>query len=353
MKQAIPDNPRHILLVRLSAIGDIVMASGLPGQLKNRWPNAKITWLCQPECASLLRHHPDVDQVICWQRGEWSKAWSKGNLPALYRLVREFRKDCKACQFDLVIDLQGLLKSALLASFSGAPHRIGLGRAEGAGFLYKESYERNLGDTQMIGSEYRYLANQLGADKDAYRMQLHPDPAAAERTAQLVDQAGGQGQYLVFCPFTTRPQKHWFNSHWRELAGIFEHTYGLPILVLGGPADIEAATQLCDGTRLKNWAGKTNLLQASEIIRHSRGVVGVDTGLTHMGHAARVPTLALFGSTCPYLNPDNPAGKVVYLDMHCAPCRRKPTCGGRFDCLRDISAEMAAQQFAPLLKVSR
>lgn len=345
-----PD-PSHILVVRLSAIGDILMASGLPSLLKQRWPACEITWLCQPECASLLQHSPDVDHILTWARRDWQQAWQKKQLGKLGQQMRAFRKDCLERQFDLAVDLQGLFKSALLTRLSGAPRRVGLGTGEGAGFFYTQRFGRNLGNPALIGSEYRYLAEQLGLDSGNYRMQVHTEARNQQEAQDLTAKSGATEQgYFVFCPFTTRPQKHWFEAHWKELGDLFETRLQLPVLVLGGPADQKAAQQLCDGTPMHNLAGETNLLDAYELIRGSRGVIGVDTGLTHMGHAARVPTLSLFGSTCPYRNPDNPNGRVLYLDLHCAPCKRNPTCDGRFDCMQQITPQMAMDNFLPLLE---
>jgi len=90
---------------------------------------------------------------------------------------------------------------------------------------------------------------------------------------------------------------------------------------------------------LINLAGKTSLLEAIAIIDSSTAVIGVDTGLTHIGIAKDKPTVALFGSTRPYLNPDSDKARVIYEDMSCAPCRRNPTCNGQFTCMRNLTAE--------------
>lgn len=345
--------PKRILLVRLSAIGDILMASGLPEQLKQIWPECHVSWLCQPESASLLTDNPWVDDVIPWDRKEWQLTWSKGQIPQLVRLVSGFRKAQKNRRFDLAIDLQGLLKSAILTRWSHADYRIGLGDAEGAAFLYSKQFPRDLGNTRIIGSEYRYLAEQLGAEQSAYRMHLGIDENSRERADKLLSRQVGESEYLVFCPFTTRPQKHWFDSHWRELAERMQQRYRLPIIILGGPADRSKADLLCGSSWMQNLAGKTSLPEAGHIISKCRGLIGVDTGLTHMGHAARVPTLSLFGSTCPYIDPDNPTGKVIYLGLNCSPCRRNPTCNGQFDCLRDITPERVINEFSSLPEISR
>ena len=85
--------------------------------------------------------------------------------------------------------------------------------------------------------------------------------------------------------------------------------------------------------------GKTTLLESAALVSGAQLVIGVDTGLTHMGWAFSVPTIALFGSTFPYRAPEGLRGEVLYRDMACSPCRRKPTCGGSFDCLGDITVE--------------
>ncbi|RTL30285.1 MAG: lipopolysaccharide heptosyltransferase, partial [Rhodocyclaceae bacterium] len=78
-------------------------------------------------------------------------------------------------------------------------------------------------------------------------------------------------------------------------------------------------------------------------------LVGVDTGLTHMGTALARPTVAIFGSTRPYLNTGRPTGSVIWLGLECSPCRRRPTCGGKFTCLRDITPAMVLEQAQAML----
>lgn len=89
--------------------------------------------------------------------------------------------------------------------------------------------------------------------------------------------------------------------------------------------------------------GKTSLTAAAAIIERSQLLIGVDTGLTHMGHAAQIPTAALFGSTRPYLETGLASSHVIYHAMECSPCKRNPTCGGRFDCLRSITPDEVMQ----------
>ena len=340
--------PRHILIIRLSAIGDIVMASPLPSALRNRFPDARISWLCQPECADLVAHHPDVDQVIAWPRKEWQNLWRQGAVLELWQTYRKMSRALHAQKIDLVLDLQGLLKSGLLAHATGAKHRISLGGSEGSRYLMTQVVPRDKGDTSLIGSEYRYLAQQLGCNTDDFSMNVEAGSGAAASAAALVESQGISGKWMVICPFTTRPQKHWINAHWRDLAAKMIERWGFPVLMLGGPGDRAAAAELCSGTGIVNLVGKTSLLEATALIAGSVGLVGVDTGLTHIGHSKGIPTLALFGSTRPYTHTAQVSSKVLFRDMACAPCRRHPTCDGRFDCMRDLTPEAAITALASI-----
>lgn len=115
---------------------------------------------------------------------------------------------------------------------------------------------------------------------------------------------------------------------------------GLTPVLLGGSADREAARQIADGVpSIVDLVGQTSLAEAAALIRHAGAVIGVDTGLTHMGIAFARPTIAIFGSTCPYSVTGRDNARVIWLGLACSPCRRKPTCGGAWTCLRDISAE--------------
>ena len=340
---------RSVLIVRLSAIGDVVMASPLPTAIKKTYPEAKVTWLCQPECKELLIHHPDVDQVITWRKNDWRALWKKGHLLQLNREIRRLKNRLRAENFDLALDLQGLLKSGYLAWLSGAEKRVSLGASEGSHLLVHQVMSRNGGDQDLIGSEYRFLAEQLGYDTSIFEMTLGLS-SESFASAQSRAQNSFGAEFFVICPFTTRPQKHWFDDYWKTTAAQLLEQWNLPVVMLGGPADVDAACEICRDTEIINLTGQTSLQEAAALIGQSRGVIGVDTGLTHMGHAMKVPTLALFGSTRPYLKTGLESSKVIYLNRHCAPCRRNPTCGGTFDCLREITPKRVMDEFALLYK---
>lgn len=329
--------PRRILLVRTSAIGDIVFASPLVAALRRAFPDAFIAWLVQPECRPLLEHHPDLDEVIVWPLGEWRALWRQRRLRELAGAVRAFRGLLKSHRFDLALDLQGLLKSGLLTRISGARERIGLGSREGSRYLMTRVVPRG-GDSKRIGSEYLYLAETLGLPVEGFPMAVHYGPQESAFARDMIDARGLGGGYAVLCPFTTRPQKHWFERRWAQLADRIQCDLGLSAVLLGGPGDKEAAGRIRDLARKEpiDLAGTTTLLEAAAMIDRSALLVAVDTGLGHMGIAFGRPSLLLFGSTCPYLDTTSPNARVLYHRMDCSPCKRKPTCHGAYTCMKSI-----------------
>ncbi|EWS54576.1 glycosyltransferase family 9 protein [Methylibium sp. T29] len=98
---------KRILIVRLSAIGDVVMASGLIPALRALHPEARIAWLVEPAAAPLLAHNPRLDEVIVWPRAEWQQLWRARRYAELWRRFCAFRRALRAQRFDLALDTQG------------------------------------------------------------------------------------------------------------------------------------------------------------------------------------------------------------------------------------------------------
>lgn len=332
---------KSILVVRLSAIGDIVFASPLIAALRRRWPEARIAWLVQPECAALLDRHPDLDAVIVCPLRHWQRLWRERRYRELWAGIRTLRANLREHDFDLALDLQGLLKSGLLTWLSGARERIGLGSREGSQWLMTRRLPRG-GESKRIGSEYRFLAESLGLPvADGFRMAVHYGEAEAAFAESVIARESLANGYAVFCPFTTRPQKHWIEERWARLAYRVRDELGLVPVLLGGPGDREAARRIADAAddQLIDLTGQTSLTEAAALIERAALLIGVDTGLSHMGIAFETPSLLLFGSTCPYLDTTRANARVLYHPQPCSPCKRRPTCDGRFDCMRAIEAD--------------
>lgn len=335
--------PTNVLLVRLSARGDIVFSSPMVRAFRRTFPGARITWLAESHTRNLIEHHPELDEVLVWDRNAWKKLAKERKFVTLFREAKAFVTELRKRRFDLAVDMQGLLRSGIMTFLSGAPVRIGLRPKEGSQLFMTAVVDRNRsqGDRAKISSEYLYLAQQLGLDTSEFSMEV---PLAQEDRAfvdRWIQEEGLEDGYVVAIPFTTRPQKHWFEDRWAELLDRVESELGLPTVILGGPGDEEALERIRGMTRSRplSLVGRTSLTQAAAAIERASLVVGVDTGLSHMGIAFDRPTVTIFGSNIPYTDPPTDRAKVLVHWLECSPCKGSPTCNGEFTCLRLISVD--------------
>lgn len=326
----------NILIIRTSAIGDVIMASPLVLALKKKYPNSKISWLAEPHISELIEHNPDIHQVIPIPKSEFKQLWQNKNWFTLAAKIRAKSTELKQQNFDLVVDVQGLFKSGIWAKLSGAKRRVGFKSKEGSALLLSEAISKPADDPD-ISSEYKTMAQYLGCPTSQFEMNVHvPEVAQTTVTCKLLELQ--LSNYVAICPFTTRAQKHWFDDYWQKLAEQFFKVFGLRTLIVGGPADKTHAQKIVgDRQYMFDVCGELGLLESIELLSRANITIGVDTGMTHGSIAKGTPTIALFGSTRPYLNTFAQQSEVLYLNKSCSPCRRRPTCGGEFSCLRDIT----------------
>jgi len=341
---------RRILIIRLSALGDVVMASPMIGVIRRAYPQGYLAWLVEPAAAELLRHHPGLDEVIEWPRGRWEELLRGGRVLALRGEICRFASLLRSRSFHLALEGTGLLKGRFLAFLSGAPERIGFRSQEPGEFLMTRLISRDSADGR-IGSEYLQLMDTLGLPADPFRMEVPLAPAAGDGARRLLLAQGITGPYAVLCPFTTRTQKHWPEERWATLAMAVEKDFGLTVVVLGGLGDRIKSKRLRETTpgRMIDLTGRTTLSESAAVLAGASLVIGVDTGLTHMGVAFERSTVALFGATRPYLDAGTPRARVLYHPYPCSPCRRRPTCEGRFPCMHAIETDEVLRAVRSLL----
>lgn len=321
------------------------MSSHLAEGLRRTYPDARIYWLAEPQVVPLLAHHPALDAVIEWPKLRWKELFRKKQLVTLFKEARGFVARLRKERFTLAIDAQGLLRTRILAWASGAGERVGFDSREAGKALMTTVISKG-DDDSLMGSEYFHLLQHLGAETGNLGQSIALQQATYDEAAETLAGCGIEGPYLVFAPFTTRPQKHWFEEQWVQLAQEIALRVALPVVWLGGPGDMQTAQTLANRGGGVNLAGKTRLNTAAAIIARSSLLVGVDTGLTHMGSAFRIPTVALFGSTCPYTVTRSPNTTVLYHHMSCSPCRRSPICDGRHDCMAAITVDEVMEAVA-------
>ncbi len=358
----LPDSPRAILLVRLTARGDVLLASPVVEALRRRYPQAHIAWAVESHARSMIEHHEDLDEIIVWDRAGWKAMIRAGRWRELRRAFRELRRRLRAPGFDVALDLQGLLRSGWVAWLSGAPLRIGLGSKEGSRVLMTGTVPRYGTGPGSTSLQYPYFAGALGLPNDASSLHLALSDAEERFVQRFVAESGLSSGYAALAPFTTRPQKHWFEDRWGALAARICHQLGLPVVILGGPADRDAAGRIArlaaecihgraavqtgDGNAgvrsqaaVIDLTGRTRLGEAAAVVKHARLFVGVDTCLTHVSVAFRRPSVLLFGSNIPYRGAPHERARIALELQPCAPCGNHPTCGGEFRCMRALGID--------------
>ncbi len=341
---------KRILIIRPSSIGDVVMASPLIQSLKELFPQAYLAWLADPSVIDLLENNPYLDRVICWPKQLWKELARNGHIIKLSGRLIELTRQMRQQRFDLALDAQGLLRSRLLARLSGAPERVGFESREPGNFLMTRIISRGP-DSKHMSSEYYHLARHLGSTSSEFRPKVVLKKTDYLNAKDRLRIDGLNYQYIVMCPFTTRRQKQWFNDRWASLAEMLFSRFNLPVIILGGVDDITEGRKIQNQThtRLYDYCGKTTMGESAAIIDMAYAVIGIDTGLTHLGSAFERPTIAIFGATCPYLSTESPYTVVLYSKHICSPCKRRPTCNDAFSCMQDISVDMVLDTFFNLI----
>lgn len=334
----------RILIVKLSAIGDVIMTTPVAKALRAAFPGAYIAWVVEPKSRDILIGNPYLDEVIVWDRPA-DLSWNPLSVAATWKSLRALSRELRAKRFDVAVDLQGLLRSALVARSSGAKHVVGFGNGrEGSTRFYTHLYP--LSGTGMRGPQ-RYLdaLKLLGVHTTDTEMcvSVGDDDRACAR--KLLDEerercVPGSRLIAALVPATTWPQKHWTEEGWAGLAdGLISRYNALPVF-LGAPADVELVGRvrgLMTGSP-GDAVGRTTLKQAGAVLEQADLVFGVDTGLLHMSIALGRPTIGIFGPTSWRHHMRGDALSVVVKEMDCMPCIRHPTCTD-YACMKAITAE--------------
>lgn len=338
--------PQKILIIRLSAIGDNVMASPLIRAFNRKFPAAKIDWLVQPESEPLITHHPGLNRSIVWPTKRFKKLLKAKKMITLHREWWAAMNKVRREKYDWIVDTQGLLKSGIIAALSGARYKIGLGAREGCQWVIHDNVPKIHGKPR-ISSEYMDLAEFLELPVDPFDMEIPSSKESENSMSAWIEENKLSNGFICICPFTTRPQKHWIENHWVEFIKTWWEATHTPCVMLGGPGDKQASHAIESAVRapeaLINLAGEKflSIPDASTLISKSKLLVGVDTGMTHMSIAHKRPTVCIFGSTVPYTETGQKNINIHFKDLECAPCRKHPTCDGRFDCMKQLeSAEI-------------
>lgn len=353
MRDSTVPEPQSILIVKLSAIGDVVTCSPVAQALRERFPAAHLAWAVTPGCAPIARANPCVDEVVEIDLAGVERHWRAGRFIGAWRAAGAIKARLRQQRYDVAIDCQGLLKSAVVSWLSGARRRIGPRPArEGSGLFLTELVPWP--KTPATRAE-KYLAvcAPLGIDPRQRRPVLAvPEADRAGAGAFLRGYGLGDAEpYVALCVRSSVPQKDWVWERWGELADRIQAALGMRSVLIAGPESRAGSAQLhaAYASAPIPAAGQTGLLQSAAIVQGARGMIGLDTGLSWVALSADVPAVFLYGSTPYHSLRDEPLTRVVSHPFPCSPCHRRPTCDRRYDCMAAITVDEALAGLRALL----
>jgi lipopolysaccharide heptosyltransferase I len=319
----------RILIVKLSSLGDLFHALPAVHGLKTGL-NAGIDWVTQDEYAGLVRCFVDVDSVISLPRRRLpARITGKDGLASGLRQLR-------ACEYDMIVDLQGLLKSAIVGRLARGRRRIGPSfRREGSGLFYSEvacgrDRSRHAVDRNM--DVLRHL--ELGQIEPCFPVRF-PD-----RTLDI------DRPRVAILPSSRWATKNWPVSRFAEVAGRLVDEEGAGLFLLGARADAAACAEIAEAVdgHAVNLAGKASLVETGGYLQQMDLLIANDSGPVHMAAAVGTPTLVMFGPTDPGRTGPYGAGhRVVTTPVPCRPCLSRTCARKDLACMTGILPEQVVR----------
>ncbi len=320
----------RILIIKPSSLGDIVHALPTLSALRARFPKATISWLVKQEWADLLDRVEHLDRV--WRVGPGLSGW-----------VSEVR-GLREAGFDLIIDLQGLLRSGLMAWLAGSSVRVGFANArEGSPWFYTTVVGVPDADLHAV-DRYLLVARALGATIPAQPVYaIKPSAADQDQVAQLCKAKGlaGDRPWIAMAVSARWPTKRWPAACFAETADRLQEQQVGRVALIGGPDDRGAADAVMHAmkTDAVDLVGGCGVGLLPTLLQTASLLVSNDSGPMHVAAAVGTPVVALFGPTSPLrTGPYGPQHAIMRHPVPCSPCFSKRCRNATLlDCLKGIS----------------
>ncbi len=365
----------RILLIKLSAMGDVVQTMPVLNKLRARYPAARLDWLATPAFAELLRHNPKITNVLEFTREEWRPPWRLAPFAGAARLAAALR----AARYDLVLDLQGQFRSAVFARLTGAPVRIGFdrpraqawdaaarrlpeearkhawqGAREGSWLAYTARIKLPTLDLHAV-DRYLSVGPMLGLDQGPADFSFPLPQAAHERIDVLLRRhgiGGARKNLVVMAPGANWETKRWNGGKFAEVARHFlQRRYAVMLIGTAGERAVCAeVARLAPG--VLDLAGATTLSELAALIRRAALCVTNDSGPMHLAVALDRPVVSIFGPTdTVWAGPYGRADAVVEANVPCAPCylRRLSRCPHAQACMQEVTARAVIERAQKIL----
>ncbi len=332
---------KNILMIKMSSLGDVIHALPFAAALRDRYPKSRISWLVHPQFSAFVPDPPLIDEVLYFDKA----AFNKMNWRDKWCTYRTLRQTLRSRHFDLVIDLQGLFKSAVMALLTGCSQRIGYCEMrEGSGLVSRPIVGPHRND--HVIERYLDVARYLGAKVDTIRYPMPPMHKEQESVHKNLIAAGmpeGERQpYVVFVPGARWDTKRWPVEYFARLAMLVIQD-GYYVVLAGGTGDKPLGEKIRkavkDHPHLVDFIGKTSLRELGALIKDCQFYVSGDTGPLHIATALQKRTVSIYGPTRPDRTGPygNPNSVVLMSPVDCAGCLKKQC--EHWNCMHAVSPE--------------
>lgn len=331
---------QHILIIKPSSLGDIVHALPVLHALRRKYAAARIDWLVSKPFAPLLQGHPDLNELLVFDRRRF------GGMLASPRITAEFARfaaQLRSRRYDLVIDLQGLLRTGFLAWVSAARVRIGFRQARELAPLFYTCFLED-SDPQMHAVDRNFLVSGLlDLDLAAPPANLALTASDRQEASELLRMSQTAAGFLAVAPSARWETKVWPPERFAEAIGALTEN-STECVLLGGPDDVDLCARIAAACRTPplNLAGKTDLRTLCALIESCGAVLCLDSGVMHLAVALQKPLVCITGPTNPQrTGPWRRLHDVLRVDLPCSPCylRRLPQCKHNHACMHDLNVD--------------
>jgi heptosyltransferase I len=334
----------RILILRSSSLGDICHTFPAVQRLREAMPGASLTWLVNEEYQPLVEGTAAVDSVLSFDRSSFRepRSWLRG----LGR-GRRVLKAIRGRRFHIVLDFQGLLRSALIAWSSKAPIRIGRAEGREGTFFYSQ---RHRSTRPMEHPSWRSLRllESLGVPLSWPKSPLTIDAEVQARIDEKLAREGLDGP-VVIAPGARWESKSWPKDSWQ---GLIDELKGQPLLLLGGPPEQALARELCKSSQARSWVGQTRLLDLAATLNRAALVIAGDSGPLHLAAALGRPVVGLYGSTV--WRRTYPLGSrnvlIKRAGLECLECRARICPVAGHPCMTELDPKIVAAAVLGILK---
>ncbi len=336
-----------ILIVKLSALGDVVQTLPSLSLLKKYFPHSQIDWVVDRRNAEILKGHPYINRLLIFSNENFFSV--KG--------FKSFLKSLREEVYDAVIDYQGLLKSGIIVGFSKARYKIGFSNhREGSPIFYNVKlppYDKDLHAVKRYLQLTRKTIELLSKTKILENCEDIPKPVFPSDVENKTF-AFLKRPYIIFIPSARWETKWWLYSYWERLIELCKDmAEDFDIFITGGPREeklkVWAGKMEGKYTYVYSLVGKLSLKELASLIKGATAVVSVDTGPMHIASAFEKPTVALFGPTSPErTGPWAGNFKVLKSPLSCSPCFKKKC--KDFRCMSEIKPEEVKKALEEIIK---